>query len=145
MLECFVSHYWLGSYNDNNKGDERGGYFATVLMLVGLAAMVVGQIVRTLAMATAGSNFNHVVQSRHREGHVLITGGIYSLLRHPSYFGFFWWGLGSQLVLQNVFCFVGYALVLYRFFNSRIKREYCLQHAHSLHSGHSNYFPPWID
>ncbi len=86
--------------------------------------MVIGQIVRTLAMATAGGNFNHIVQVRRREGHVLVTGGIYSLLRHPSYFGFFWWGLGSQLVLQNVICFVGYALVLWRFFSSRIYRVF---------------------
>jgi len=23
--------------------------------------------------------------------HVLVTSGIYSVLRHPAYFGFFWW------------------------------------------------------
>lgn len=44
-----------------------------------------------------------------------------SWLRHPSYFGFFYWGLGTQMVLQNPVSFVGYALVMWRFFNSRIK------------------------
>lgn len=119
MLECFVSHYWLAPSSSSPLFSK----ISAIFLLFGLASMIVGQIVRTLAMATAGSNFNHVVQVRHREGHVLVTGGIYSLLRHPSYFGFFWWGLGSQLVLQNAICFIGYALVLWRFFNSRIQRK----------------------
>jgi protein-S-isoprenylcysteine O-methyltransferase len=118
MVECVVSHYLFGTSTSTILRT-----ISTILVLFGILCMIVGQIVRTLAMATAGSNFNHIVQVRRREGHVLVTGGIYSLLRHPSYFGFFWWGLGSQLVLQNVVCFVGYALVLWRFFNSRIYRE----------------------
>lgn len=119
MLECVVSHYLFGSSTSSIIRTV-----SNALLLFGILCMVAGQIVRTLAMATAGSNFNHIVQVRRREGHVLVTGGIYSVLRHPSYFGFFWWGLGSQLVLQNVVCLVGYALVLWRFFSSRIYREY---------------------
>jgi hypothetical protein len=61
------------------------------------------------------------VQSKHQAGHVLVKSGLYGYLRHPSYFGFFWWGLGTQLVLGNAVCFVGYALVLWRFFSSRIR------------------------
>lgn len=119
VVECFVSHYLFGASSSTILRTV-----SSILLLFGILCMVIGQIVRTLAMATAGSNFNHIVQVRRREGHVLVTGGIYSLLRHPSYFGFFWWGLGSQLVLQNVICFVGYALVLWRFFSSRIYREF---------------------
>ncbi|KAL4923240.1 protein-S-isoprenylcysteine carboxyl O-methyltransferase [Aspergillus undulatus] len=94
-----------------------------VQVVIGLLLMGVGQIVRSLAMAQAGSNFNHTVQVERREGHTLVTHGAYSVLRHPSYFGFFWWGLGTQLVLGNVVCFVGYAVVLWRFFANRIERE----------------------
>ncbi|KAL2221542.1 protein-S-isoprenylcysteine O-methyltransferase [Thermoascus aurantiacus ATCC 26904] len=90
---------------------------------LGLALMIVGQTVRTLAMAHAGSNFNHTVQVERKEGHTLVKTGVYSVLRHPSYFGFFWWGLGTQLVLGNVICFWGYAFVLWMFFSKRIKRE----------------------
>ena len=74
-------------------------------------------------MAKAGENFSHIVRDRKKEGHVLVTDGIYSWLRHPSYFGFFWWGLGSQMVLGNRMCLVGYALVLWRFFRLRIRSE----------------------
>jgi protein-S-isoprenylcysteine O-methyltransferase len=122
MFECLVWHYVLAP----KEGEGRywfSSQLSTIVLLFGFAAIIVGQVVRTLAMATAGSNFNHVVQARHREDHVLVTGGVYGLLRHPSYFGFFWWGLGTQLVMQNVVCFVGYAVVLWFFFNSRIQRK----------------------
>ncbi|KAG5297797.1 prenyl cysteine carboxyl methyltransferase Ste14 [Histoplasma ohiense] len=89
----------------------------------GLAFMAVGQVVRSLAMVQAGTNFTHTVQSRRRQGHTLVKDGIYRILRHPSYFGFFWWGLGTQLVLGNIVCFFAYVIVLWKFFSSRIQRE----------------------
>lgn len=90
---------------------------------LGFALMILGQAARTTAMAQAGANFNHQLQHKKKEGHVLVTGGIYKALRHPSYFGFFWWGLGSQIVLGNGLCFVAYAAALWRFFRLRIARE----------------------
>jgi protein-S-isoprenylcysteine O-methyltransferase len=90
----------------------------------GLIFIVVGQLVRSTAMATAGTNFNHKVQRKRAVGHELVTDGIYGYLRHPSYFGFFWWGLGTQLVLGNCLCFFMYLLVLWRFFSKRIRCEY---------------------
>ncbi|RAL15098.1 protein-S-isoprenylcysteine carboxyl O-methyltransferase [Aspergillus homomorphus CBS 101889] len=92
-------------------------------ILLGLVLMIVGQTTRSVAMAQAGSNFNHTVQVSRRDDHRLVTTGIYRVLRHPSYFGFFWWGIGTQLVLGNVACLVGYALVLWRFFRLRVRRE----------------------
>ena len=99
------------------------------LIGLGLVMIIVGQTTRSLAMVQAGTNFNHTVQTRRREEHQLVTHGVYSHLRHPSYFGFFWWGLGTQLVLGNVVCLVGYALVLWRFFSRRIesKSRLCLE------------------
>lgn len=95
-------------------------YGVKISVVLGVFFMVLGQIVRTLAMAQAGSNFNHTVQAEYKEGHTLVRNGVYDLSRHPSYFGFFWWGLGTQLMLGNAVCFVGYALVLWRFFSGRI-------------------------
>lgn len=93
-----------------------------IQLVLGLALMAIGQTTRSLAMAQAGSNFNHTVQVERKDGHMLVTHGVYALLRHPSYFGFFWWGLGTQMVLGNVVCFVGYLVVLWRFFSTRIQR-----------------------
>ena len=91
------------------------------LIALGLGIMVVGQSARSVAMAHAGTSFNHTVQKFRVRGHVLVTRGIYAWLRHPSYFGFFWWALGTQLVLGNVFCLIGYSVVLWKFFMLRIK------------------------
>ncbi|KAM0562105.1 hypothetical protein ACHAPJ_002549 [Fusarium lateritium] len=94
-----------------------------VLLIVGLLMVIVGQYVRSAAMLHAGASFNHHVQTRKKDSHELITTGIYSVFRHPSYFGFFYWGLGTQLVMGNILCFFAYAGVLWMFFNNRIKHE----------------------
>lgn len=115
---------------------------------------VVGQFFRTTAMYTAGSNFTHMVASKKKPDHALITHGVYryadvlealqqekmrvylhvrlfflcriglitlcgrlptgkekctflyfvalcSISRHPSYMGWFWWSIGTQLLLCN--------------------------------------------
>ncbi|KAI8056699.1 Isoprenylcysteine carboxyl methyltransferase family-domain-containing protein [Syncephalis plumigaleata] len=91
--------------------------------IAGFLLVVIGQVARTLAMATAGRSFNHQVQSRRRLDHQLITWGIYSWMRHPSYFGFYFWALGTQLMLANPFSFVAFLFVLHRFFADRIAFE----------------------
>jgi protein-S-isoprenylcysteine O-methyltransferase len=94
---------------------------SAVPVSIGLTLLILGQYVRTAAMAEAGKSFNHIVQSTKKDGHVLVTSGVYAFSRHPSYFGFFWWGLGTQLVLSNAICFAAYALVLWKFFANRIQ------------------------
>jgi protein-S-isoprenylcysteine O-methyltransferase len=93
------------------------------LLTTGFTFLIIGQATRSAAMVQAATNFNHIVQHERKRGHGLVTDGIYSWLRHPSYFGFWWWALGTQLVLGNAVCFVGYAFVLWRFFRSRITSE----------------------
>lgn len=89
--------------------------------LLGLFITTLGQFTRSCAMAQAGTNFNHIVQTKRTDDHRLVTTGIYAYLRHPSYFGFFWWGLGTQIVMANRVCLVVYAIVLWRFFQRRIQ------------------------
>ncbi|KAI9675407.1 MAG: hypothetical protein M1817_001311 [Caeruleum heppii] len=93
------------------------------VLFVGLAMVTVGQLTRSMAMAQAGTNFNHTVQTTRRREHELVTKGIYAYLRHPSYFGFFWWGLGTQVLMGNVICFLAYMAVLWLFFSKRIRKE----------------------
>lgn len=114
VVECLVSHYL---YPQSGSGS---GGASSLLLVLGLVGMAVGQGIRSLAMAQAASNFNHNVQVERKEGHELVRHGVYGVLRHPSYFGFFWWGLGTQLMLGNVVCLAGYAVVLWRFFYKRI-------------------------
>ena len=58
-----------------------------------------------------------------REDHVLVTSGVFSYVRHPSYVGWFLWSLGTQVVLLNPICFVLYTGVTWTFFNERIYAE----------------------
>ena len=83
--------------------------------------------------STSGSDgaFKCVVKGckrkRAKEGfkteHALVTHGVYRLLRHPSYFGWFWWSVATQLVLGNPVCLVGYTLASWDFFRTRIPYE----------------------
>ncbi|OAP58305.1 hypothetical protein AYL99_07395 [Fonsecaea erecta] len=96
---------------------------SSITVGLGATLIVVGQLVRSAAMRQAKTNFNHVVQWTKRADHVLVTDGVYAFSRHPSYFGFFWWGLGTQVLLGNRICFVIYAVVLWKFFHHRIVHE----------------------
>ncbi|KAK8238530.1 prenyl cysteine carboxyl methyltransferase-like protein Ste14 [Phyllosticta capitalensis] len=115
-IEHLVTRYYFPNFQYKV---ELGG----VRLVLGVFLVLLGQVVRTIAMAQAGTNFNHMVQSKKNAGHQLVRSGVYAWLRHPSYFGFFWWGLGTQLLLGNSVCLVAYALVLWKFFNSRIHHE----------------------
>ncbi|KAL8952872.1 MAG: hypothetical protein Q9222_001230 [Ikaeria aurantiellina] len=130
LLECIFRQYPGPRYYPGRRYLQPldaplscDGRLGIAWLYLGFLMLILGQGTRTLAMAHAGTNFNHLVQSRKRVGHVLVTDGIYRWLRHPSYFGFFWWGLGTQVVMGNVWCLLGYAIVLWRFFTHRIQSE----------------------
>jgi len=93
------------------------------LSQVGIILSLVGQTLRSSAMIHASTNFSHPVALKKQPGHRLVTDGIYGWLRHPSYTGFFYWALGTQLVLQNPFSFTMFAIVLWRFFYARTRSE----------------------
>ncbi|OJD22979.1 hypothetical protein ACJ73_05668 [Blastomyces percursus] len=102
MAECLFTRLFLSERYAKLVSLAFGG---TQLQIgLGLVFIVVGQLVRSLAMAQAGTNFTHTVQSRRREGHTLVKDG-------------------TQMVLGNAVCFLAYAIVLWKFFSNRIQRE----------------------
>ncbi|KAI1007768.1 hypothetical protein K3495_g464 [Podosphaera aphanis] len=116
LLEMIVTHF----------------YFAHTLLIpwaqnlrvcLGLLFIIIGQSTRTAAMLTAGPSFSHLVVNHKHDSHILIKHGIYRFLRHPSYLGFFWWGIGTQLICGNTISLIGYGVVLYWFFKTRIAGE----------------------
>uniref|UniRef100_A0A8C5WHA2 Protein-S-isoprenylcysteine O-methyltransferase n=1 Tax=Leptobrachium leishanense TaxID=445787 RepID=A0A8C5WHA2_9ANUR len=101
----------------------------TWLSAIGLIMVLIGELLRKCAMLTAGSNFNHIVQNEKSESHTLVTSGVYSWFRHPSYVGWFYWSMGTQILLCNPICFFGYTLASWRFFRERVEEEeYSLIH-----------------
>lgn len=96
---------------------------STFTLLVGGILVLGGLAVRIVAMFTAGSNFHHLVREEREENHKLVTNGIYTHLRHPSYFGWFWYTVGGQVLLCNPLCVFAYAFASYKFFSERIGLE----------------------
>ncbi|CAG9136751.1 unnamed protein product [Plutella xylostella] len=93
------------------------------LSCVGLALCIGGELVRKSAMFTAKTNFNHTVQFVKKPDHRLVTHGVYALCRHPSYVGWFYWSVGTQIILLNPFCVVAYGLASWSFFRERVFAE----------------------
>jgi len=90
---------------------------------IGLVVCIIGECLRKAAMLTASSNFNHLVQCEKADDHVLVTHGVYGWFRHPSYVGWFYWSIGTQITLVNPVCIIGYTLASWYFFKERITIE----------------------
>uniref|UniRef100_A0A8B9T0J7 Protein-S-isoprenylcysteine O-methyltransferase n=1 Tax=Anas platyrhynchos TaxID=8839 RepID=A0A8B9T0J7_ANAPL len=83
----------------------------TWLSTVGLLMVIFGDCLRKAAMLTKSDT------------HTLVTSGVYGWFRHPSYVGWFYWSIGTQVLLCNPICVVGYTLASWRFFRERIEEE----------------------
>jgi protein-S-isoprenylcysteine O-methyltransferase len=99
------------------------GLKGTWIMWLGMAITAAGQTLRTIAQFHARHNFTHKVQEAKREEHALVTDGPYQYIRHPGYLGWFWWAVGTQVLLFNPICIFGYAYAAWRFFKLRIEHE----------------------
>lgn len=101
----------------------QSSYVIKAASLTGLAAVVMGASIRISAILTARSNFTHTLRFEAASDHRLVTNGIYRIVRHPGYTGFFVWALGTQLLLCNPICFIAFAVVVWQFFKERIPTE----------------------
>mmetsp|Transcript_22015 Transcript_22015/g.32814 ORF Transcript_22015/g.32814 Transcript_22015/m.32814 type:complete len:241 (+) Transcript_22015:1-723(+) len=95
----------------------------TMVRNIGIVVAFMGQAIRTRAMWEAGSNFTHQIAERKKENHKLVVDGVYRYCRHPSYCGWFWWAIGTQIILLNPVSTVAYAYVAWKFFENRIAVE----------------------
>lgn len=114
---CSIIEFWLEWFL------FRSSKQISIIFWIGALGTLLSQAMRTAAMTTAQSNFTHLVSYEKEQNHQLVTWGIYRYFRHPSYTGFFYWGVFMQLTLANPICIFGYAYALYQFFASRIESE----------------------
>ncbi len=90
---------------------------------IGIFLIIIGEGLRGLAHWTLRQHFSLIIETTKEESRELITNGVYSILRHPSYTGFFWFTIGGQLLLCNPISVVAICLILFIFFKSRIRDE----------------------
>lgn len=112
FLEYLVEAYMFQGFKKFN-----------LLSMIGLLMAIGGDTIRKLAMFTAGKNFTHTISPTKSPDHKLVTHGIYGTLRHPSYAGWFYWAVGTQILLLNPICTILFAVMSYNFFKDRILYE----------------------
>ncbi len=115
IIETIIEIYYFPSLKNNN---DNLNIFLTIF---GLLAIIIGHLFRSISMIQSSTNFSHLIEKEKREQHVLITHGVYSISRHPSYFGFFWWAVGTQLMLVNPISIVLFSLSSWYYFQIRIE------------------------
>ncbi|KAK9170196.1 hypothetical protein Syun_002336 [Stephania yunnanensis] len=87
----------------------------------GVVLVVIGEVVRKGAIVTAGRSFTHMIKIYHEDHHQLVRHGIYAIMRHPGYCGFFVWAIGIQIMMCNPMSTVAFMIVLWNFFSKRIQ------------------------
>jgi protein-S-isoprenylcysteine O-methyltransferase Ste14 len=99
LLPVFVLGFvlgWLPAYTD--RGDI-GTVDGDVVRYLGLAIYVAGIVLRLAPVFVLGRRFSGLVAIQ--EGHELVTGGFYRVIRHPSYLGLLLGLFGWALVFRS--------------------------------------------
>jgi protein-S-isoprenylcysteine O-methyltransferase Ste14 len=73
--------------------------FSPAVAWVGTAVFAAALALFLATHRQLGRNWSQTLELR--EGHTLVTHGVYRLVRHPMYSAFFLWGLAQLLLLQN--------------------------------------------
>jgi protein-S-isoprenylcysteine O-methyltransferase Ste14 len=81
-----------------------------ILMGVGVGLIFLGLIIRIVTIGTLRKNFS--TRLRIREGHTLVTNGIYHWIRHPAYLGLILIILGIPVLLSSVLGFLVMLLIV---------------------------------
>ncbi|KAG9397577.1 Isoprenylcysteine carboxyl methyltransferase [Carpediemonas membranifera] len=93
------------------------------LSYVGILAACTGLLIRFGAMLQNTTGFTHLISTKKRDDHALVTTGFYAICRHPAYMGWFLFSVASQIILCNPVSFIAYAFVSWKFFANRIPYE----------------------
>lgn len=100
VSEFWIEHSWFGLYEISIILTPRSKDHSIVLW-VGFVMAATGFILRISAEVKLGTNFTHVIRKEKDAAHELVTTGIYSIFRHPSYTGWFYYCIGREILLLN--------------------------------------------
>lgn len=90
----YASTTWLNwaDYRLSARGTRRAGAIGTALLAVAVWLF-------WRSHTDLGRNWSPSLQIR--EGHTLVTDGVYRSIRHPMYSSMWLWGIAQSLLLQN--------------------------------------------
>lgn len=91
------------------------------VVLLGLALMIAGCIVNLLGRLHLGRNWAN--QATIYTKQTLVTGGVFSLVRHPLYASLIWMFFGSSLVYLNYAVFLATMLIFIPAMRYRARQE----------------------
>ena len=94
--------------------------FPLWLRALGVGILVVGGVVGTGGILALGSNLTAFPKPI--AGGTLVTGGVYSIVRHPIYTGLILGTLGLGIFRESLLG-IGLAVVLFIFFDLKSRRE----------------------
>ena len=104
---------------------------------LGLVMVVLGEVLRKGALLSARGNFTHTMQQTRRQGHVLVSDGVYRHFRHPGYLGWWVWVVGTQVLMLNPLCSVLFFVMCRRFFSVRVHVEEALLRLRGVRGPHT--------
>ena len=112
VVEFLIELYVLGSWKATRP-----------VFWLGFAICFGGDLIRKAAMIQAGVSFTHLVQYSRRANHKLVTDGVYSYVRHPTYTGWTLFAVFSQIMMLNPVCTVLFTYAAFVFFSERVEEE----------------------
>lgn len=112
FIETILETYYFNKYKK-----------IKIFFIIGLVMTIIGQIFRIAGIYTGKKNFTHKISQKKKKEHKLVTNGVFSISRHPSYFGFYLWSIGIEIMCCNPICFIAFTFILFKFFKNRILLE----------------------
>lgn len=91
--------------------------------IIGLLFIGLGLLLRIIAMIQLGRNYAHYIYLHKNSYNKLVTTGIFRIIRHPCYTGFFLFQIGIQILLENAIGVILFSVALHVFFNQRVTYE----------------------
>ena len=101
----------------------KGKFVPSIFTYSGLFLFLSGSCIRLISMFQLKNLFSYHIRNSISNGKKLHTSGLYSVMRHPSYCGFWCISIGIQLMLGNVVYTIAAFVLLRRYFKNRIHWE----------------------
>jgi len=93
-----------------------------LLRIIGLFLIFIGFFISFLALKKLKNNWSPMYYYQIKKNHLLITNGVYKLIRHPLYFSVLLELIGFELTALS-YLFIPFAIIGFIIFNNHIKKE----------------------